>query len=53
MNANASYRWTKQINYSLNIDNLLNQKYIYSVRSVNVIVPGQAINVKFSVDYTF
>ncbi len=53
VNANASYRWSKQLNYSVNIDNLFDKKYIYSVRSVNVIVPGPAINVKFSVDYTF
>jgi iron complex outermembrane receptor protein len=53
VNANASYRWNKHINYSLNIDNLLNTKYIYSVRSVNVIVPGQSLNLKFSVDYSF
>lgn len=53
LNANANYRWSKQIAYSLNVDNLLDKKYIYSVRSVNVIVPGQSINVKFSVDYTF
>ncbi len=53
MNANITYRQNQHLNYGLNIDNLLNTKYIYSVRSVNVIVPGQAINVKFSVDYTF
>jgi iron complex outermembrane receptor protein len=53
VNANITYRYSPKINYGLNIDNLLNTKYIYSVRSVNVIVPGQAFNVKFSVDYTF
>jgi iron complex outermembrane recepter protein len=53
VNANLSYRYNQRINYGLNIDNLLDTKYIYSVRSVNVIVPGQAFNVKFSVDYTF
>jgi iron complex outermembrane receptor protein len=53
VNATASYRWSRHITYSLNIDNLLNKKYIYSVRSVNVIVPGTSTNVKFSVDYTF
>jgi len=53
VNANLTYRYSPRINYGLNIDNLLNTKYIYSVRSVNVIVPGQAFNVKFSVDYTF
>jgi iron complex outermembrane receptor protein len=53
VNANASYRWSKQINYSVNVDNLFDTRYIYSVRSVNVIVPGPSINVKFSIDYTF
>jgi iron complex outermembrane receptor protein len=52
-NSNITYRWSKAINYSLNIDNLLNKKYIYSVRSVNVIVPSEPINVKVSVEYTF
>jgi len=53
VNVTASYRWNKHISYGLNIDNLLNKKYIYSVRSVNVIVPGTSTNVKFNVDYTF
>ena len=53
LNANASYRWNKHINYSLNIDNLLDKKYIYSSRSVNVLVPGQALNLKLGVEYTF
>lgn len=53
VNVNATYRYDKHWNYGLNIDNLLNKKYIYSVRSVNVIVPGSDINVKASVDYTF
>jgi outer membrane receptor protein involved in Fe transport len=50
---NASYRYDQHWSFGLNVDNLLNKKYIYSVRSVNVIVPGSDINVKFSVDYTF
>jgi len=53
LNANAAYRWSKQIKYSLNVDNLLDTKFIYSVRSENVIVPGPSINVKFAVDYFF
>jgi len=53
VNATASYRYNKNLSYGLNIDNLFDQKFIYAVRSVNVIVPGPAINVKFSVDYTF
>jgi iron complex outermembrane receptor protein len=53
LNANASYRWNKHINYSLNVDNLLDKKYIYSSRSVNVLVPGQGLNLKLSVEYSF
>jgi iron complex outermembrane receptor protein len=53
VNLNASYRYDKHWSFGLNIDNLLNTKYIYSVRSVNVIVPGPETNAKFSVDYTF
>jgi iron complex outermembrane receptor protein len=53
VNLNASYRYDKHWSFGLNVDNLLNKKYIYSVRSVNVIVPGPEINVKASVDYTF
>jgi len=53
VNLTASYRLNSHINYGLNVDNLLNEKFIYSVRSVNVIVPGPKTNVKFSVDYTF
>ena len=52
-NSNITYRYNKSINYSLNVDNLLNKKYIYSVRSVNVIVPSEPINAKLSVEYTF
>jgi iron complex outermembrane recepter protein len=53
VNLTAGYRLNSHINFGLNVDNLLNEKYIYSVRSVNVIVPGTETNVKFSVDYTF
>ena len=53
VNLNATYRYDSHWNFGLNVDNLLNKRYIYSVRSVNVIVPGPDINVKFSVDYTF
>ncbi len=49
---NASYKYSEHIKYNLNIDNLLNKKYIYSSRSENVIVPGTPINVKFSITYT-
>ena len=50
---NANYRFNKHIKYSMNIDNLLNQKYIYSIRSENVIIKGAPIGVKTSVSYTF
>jgi iron complex outermembrane receptor protein len=53
VNLNATYRYNAHWNFGLNVDNLLNKKYIYSVRSVNVIVPGTDLNAKFSVDYTF
>ncbi len=53
VNLNATYRYDSHWNFGVNVDNLLNKKYIYSVRSVNVIVPGPDINAKFSVDYTF
>jgi iron complex outermembrane receptor protein len=53
VNLNASYRYNKNWSFGVNVDNLFNTKYIYSVRSVNVIVPGPEINVKASVDYTF
>jgi len=53
VNLTASYRLDKHWSFGLNVDNLLNTKYIYSVRSVNVIVPGPEINVKASIDYTF
>ena len=50
---NVNYRFNKHIKYSMNIDNLLNQKYIYSIRSENVIIKGAPIGVKTSVSYTF
>ena len=53
VNSNITYRLNKHISYGLNLDNLLDEKYIYSVRSQNVIVPGQGFNAKFSVEYTF
>ena len=53
LNSNLTYRVSPHLSYGLNLDNILNKKYIYSVRSENVIVPGQAFNAKFSVEYTF
>ncbi|HKB89022.1 MAG TPA: TonB-dependent receptor plug domain-containing protein [Opitutaceae bacterium] len=52
VNSNINYIQNKHWKYSMNIDNVLDKKYIYSVRSENVIVPGQAINLKFSVSYS-
>jgi outer membrane receptor for ferric coprogen and ferric-rhodotorulic acid len=39
--------------FALNIDNLLDTKYIWSARSVNVIEPGTPINFKGTVTYNF
>jgi iron complex outermembrane receptor protein len=51
--ANINYKFNNHIKYTLNIDNLLNQKYIYSIRSENVIIKGAPIGAKASVTYTF
>jgi iron complex outermembrane receptor protein len=53
VNANLTYRYNAHISYALNIDNLFNTRYIYSIRSENVIVPGPSLNAKFSVEYKF
>lgn len=52
VDATFSYE-TKKTTYQLNIDNLLNEKYIYASRSSLVQVPGAPINVRFSVSYRF
>ena len=52
MNLFADYKYGR-FSYSLNVDNLANTKYIYSARSVNVIVPGTSIDPKVSVTYHF
>ncbi len=44
---------TKAITYQLNVDNLLNKKYIFASRSALVQVPGLPTNVRFSVTYKF
>jgi len=49
----VNYRPNQHWKYSLNVDNLLNQKYIYGVRNANVIIPGSPTNVKASATYTF
>lgn len=53
VNASVNYQYDKRLKYSLNIDNLLNKKYIYSSRSQNVQVPGTPINLKLGAYYTF
>ena len=53
VDASINYQFDKHIKYSVNIDNLLDKKYIYSVRSENVQIPGTPINVKFAVSYSF
>jgi outer membrane receptor protein involved in Fe transport len=49
----AQYQYNPHVRFNVSIDNLLDAKYIYAVRSEDVIVPGQAINLKFAVTYTF
>jgi len=52
LNATFSYKLGRHFKYSLNIDNLLNTNYIYSVRNENLIIQGGKINVKFGVSYS-
>jgi len=51
VDANLSYQYNKRVKFEVIIDNLLDKKYIYSVRSEDVIVPGEPTNVKFAVTY--
>jgi iron complex outermembrane receptor protein len=53
VNATVNYQYNSHLKYTLTIDNLLDKKYIYSVRSENVQIPGTPINVKLAVAYTF
>ncbi len=53
VNATVNYKFNDHLKYSLTIDNLLNKKYIYAVRSENVQIPGTPINVKLAATYTF
>jgi iron complex outermembrane receptor protein len=50
--SNINYRVGQRWKYSLNVDNLLNKKYIFSVRNQNVIIPGPPTNLKFSATYS-
>ena len=52
LDASISYE-TKSITYQLNIDNVLDKKYIYASRSNLVQVPGLPTNVRASVTYKF
>ncbi len=53
VDANINYIYNKHIKYTVNFDNLLDKKYIYSVRSENVQVPGTPFNAKVEITYTF
>ena len=44
---------TKRMTYQLNVDNVLNKKYIYASRSDLVLVPGLPTNARVSVTYKF
>jgi outer membrane receptor protein involved in Fe transport len=52
VDSSINYRYNKHIRYTVTIDNLLNKKYIYSVRSENVQVPGTPFNIKFEITYS-
>jgi len=52
VDSNISYKYNSHIKYTVTINNLLNKKYIYSVRSENVQIPGTPFNIKFAVSYT-
>jgi iron complex outermembrane recepter protein len=53
LNLFADYKFGRHFVFSLNIDNLLDTKYIWASRSVNVIEPGTPINFKGTVTYNF
>jgi len=53
VDSHITYRYNAHIKFDVTIDNLLDKKYIYSVRSEDVIVPGTPINGKFEVTYTY
>jgi len=52
VDSSITYTFSKHIKYNLSINNLLDKKYIYSVRSEDVIVPGTPINIKLAVTYS-
>ena len=52
VDAVINYR-TSRCKFQLNIDNLLDQKYIYSARSNQVIIPGTPLNLRASITQKF
>jgi len=52
VDSSINYTYSKHIKYTVTIDNLLDKKYIYSVRSENVQVPGTPLNIKVGITYT-
>ncbi|MFT3780956.1 MAG: TonB-dependent receptor [Nibricoccus sp.] len=44
---------TKRFTYQLNVDNLLDKKYIYAARSQLVMLPGAPLNLRASITYKF
>jgi len=53
VNMFADYKFGHHWLFSANIDNVLDTKYIWASRSVNVIEPGTPINFKGTVTYNF
>ncbi len=52
VDSNITYKYNDHLRYTVTIDNLLDTKYIYAVRSENVQIPGTPINIKFAVSYS-
>jgi iron complex outermembrane receptor protein len=52
LDASLTYE-TKRFTYQVNVDNLLNTKYIFAARSSSVLVPGTPLNARFSITYRF
>jgi len=53
VNLFADYNLGRHWIFSANIDNVLDHKYIWTARSVNVIEPGTPLNFKGTVTYNF
>jgi iron complex outermembrane receptor protein len=52
VDSSISYQYNGHLKYTVTINNLLNQRYIYAVRSENVQIPGTPFNLKFAVNYS-